>query len=587
MADGTIPLWSDNPAHLDLLGFADIAAPVLEVVQRDKLDPVAVGVFGPWGSGKTTILGLIREELANTPSVIVVDTRPWEYESFVDVRSTLIGEVLGRLQEVGRDENGVLGKVGAGLAKLVARVDWTKALSLAASTALTLNVAGLASIGDIFKTDDGQELSLAGFRTEFAEFMESAEGVSRVVVLVDDLDRCLPSAVIATLEAVKLFLSVPKMAFVVAADQESVVHAISQLYQSSPTAQTMAQEYLEKIVQIPVRVPSLGLGDTEAYLALMLLEHRLGEDPVYSQLVAVCNERRATSKPVILEFDDKKLPAGANADLQLARLLAPVLYGELKGNPRRVKRFLNAYWIRYSIAQRRDVSLEPSALAKLMVLEELHPREFRTIVAWSLESSLASRLNLLESEPKDGPERDEDASPDAAPQALREWARMEPHLAEVDLGPYLRLAASLMTVPTAPPGLRADLAEVFAGLISSSDTTRKQAQKDSAKLSPEDRLELLDQVTSRLVLRPEEQDRLGQSIVSLVRGNEAAAEMAAGKLQELEITRLESSLCVRLLPRSNRLASFVSLAEDWRDTEGIPDEAKHAIESLLPKRNQG
>src|SRR6266498_2331928 len=57
------PLWSDNPAARDLLGFADIAAPALEALARERLDPVTVGVVGWWGSGKSTILGLIERAL--------------------------------------------------------------------------------------------------------------------------------------------------------------------------------------------------------------------------------------------------------------------------------------------------------------------------------------------------------------------------------------------------------------------------------------------------------------------------------------------------------------------------------------------
>ena len=58
------PLWSDNPAARDLLGFADIAAPALEALARERLDPVTVGVVGWWGSGKSTILGLIERSAA-------------------------------------------------------------------------------------------------------------------------------------------------------------------------------------------------------------------------------------------------------------------------------------------------------------------------------------------------------------------------------------------------------------------------------------------------------------------------------------------------------------------------------------------
>jgi hypothetical protein len=56
--------------------------------------------------------------------------------------------------------------------------------------------------------------------------MQDLPEIERVIVLVDDLDRCLPPTVVATLEAVKLFLSVPKMAFVVAAERAETEHRL-------------------------------------------------------------------------------------------------------------------------------------------------------------------------------------------------------------------------------------------------------------------------------------------------------------------------------------------------------------------------
>jgi hypothetical protein len=64
-----------------------------------------------------------------------------------------------------------------------------------------------------------QPESMAGFRDEFGELIDALPRVARVVVLVDDLDRCLLHAVMGTLEAIKLFLSVEKMVFVIAADK--------------------------------------------------------------------------------------------------------------------------------------------------------------------------------------------------------------------------------------------------------------------------------------------------------------------------------------------------------------------------------
>lgn len=76
MSPDATPLWADNPTAEDLLGFIDIAEPIIDALGREKLDPVAIGIFGDWGSGKTTILELIAKRLGEFDDVVVVYTRP-------------------------------------------------------------------------------------------------------------------------------------------------------------------------------------------------------------------------------------------------------------------------------------------------------------------------------------------------------------------------------------------------------------------------------------------------------------------------------------------------------------------------------
>ena len=104
------------------------------------------------------------------------------------------------------------------------------------------------------------------------------EHIRRVVVLVDDLDRCLPDTVIETLEGIRLFLAVPKMSFVIAADEERVAEAIRTRYDRSTSGgerpvpeidEEPAKLYLHKIVQTTVPLPALSRFDTEAYLLLL------------------------------------------------------------------------------------------------------------------------------------------------------------------------------------------------------------------------------------------------------------------------------------------------------------------------------
>jgi predicted KAP-like P-loop ATPase len=230
-------LWSDNPTSVDLLGFGDIAAPILEDIRRERLDPVAVEIFGDWGSGKTTILEILDEALrpvedtiVAVEDTIVVYTRPWEHDPTLDARATLITEVLDALRTRAKKDETLWDTTKEKFAGLARRIKWSKAITLASRSAVTFTLPSVESLVEIFgDKPEVADPTLQGFRTEFAELMADFKDVSCVVVLVDDLDRCLAESVVMTLEAIKLFLSVPKMVFVVAADEALVRAAVARI----------------------------------------------------------------------------------------------------------------------------------------------------------------------------------------------------------------------------------------------------------------------------------------------------------------------------------------------------------------------
>lgn len=201
-------LWSDEPTKDDLLSFDAVAATVVDAVLDDALDPLAIGVSGAWGSGKTTILRLIEADLAarsapGDSQVLVVPTDPWRYDPAVGAKETLIGEVLGALSGQVKETEGAAGKALKLLRKLKDRVDWAKAIQVAAKASLALQLPSVDDLTSLIKTDgggqgEGESRGLAEFQTEFRELMETRElaHLARVVVLVDDLDRCLYPTVV-------------------------------------------------------------------------------------------------------------------------------------------------------------------------------------------------------------------------------------------------------------------------------------------------------------------------------------------------------------------------------------------------------
>ena len=90
--------------------------------------------------------------------------------------------------------------------------------------------------------------------------MLKASEIDQLVVLIDDLDRCLPDTAIETLEAIRLFVFASRTAFVIAADEAMIEYAVRKHFPDLPDTtgpQTYSRNYLEKLIQIPFRIPAL------------------------------------------------------------------------------------------------------------------------------------------------------------------------------------------------------------------------------------------------------------------------------------------------------------------------------------------
>jgi predicted KAP-like P-loop ATPase len=195
----SIILWDDNPSEIDFLGFDAVVVPVMQAIQAPELDPVTIGIHAPWGGGKSTVLGLIADALGTEGRYLVIRTDPWEYDDQTDVKGTVIAEVLGALEERFGNEAGLKDKTKA----LLKRISWSRVGIALANGALTMQWDADKLIDAFTPRTKETPDSMTGFRSEFASLLGGLD-IERVVVLVDDLDRCLPGAVTATLEAIKL-----------------------------------------------------------------------------------------------------------------------------------------------------------------------------------------------------------------------------------------------------------------------------------------------------------------------------------------------------------------------------------------------
>src|SRR6185369_13069710 len=111
-----------------------------------------------------------------------------------------------------------------------------------------------------------------------------------LVVLIDDLDRCLPETTISTLEAIRLFLFLKNTAFVIAADTDMIKHAVRRHF-VGVNDDVLVTNYFDKLIQVPIRVPPLGTQEVRAYMMLLFVENSdIGADDKEKIRGRVCEQ---------------------------------------------------------------------------------------------------------------------------------------------------------------------------------------------------------------------------------------------------------------------------------------------------------
>ena len=499
----SLPLFDDNPAEEDLLGFDAVAEVVTRVVTSGGLDPVTVGIHSAWGGGKSTALNLIAARLQRVGHIVVVRIDPWEFENTEDLRGTLIAHVLNDLEDrIKKDvaEPSVRDKAIAKLNDLRRRIAWDRVAQVLVTSAVKLSpdIPGLIEAltpKPREAADDNGPQGMAGFRDQFGTLMTEVGGITKVVVLVDDLDRCLPPTIMGTLEAIKLFLSVKKMAFVIAAD-EDLIRAAIDVQMEGAAKGGFAKLYTEKIVQLPVSLPLLSVEQAEAYVALLLshnADQMTGAD--LRKVVAASNERRRAGTAPYVVADDGVTPGPSAKYLALAASIAKGLSADVWRSPRAIKRFLNAFAVRNHLAHAAGAGLPMDVLLKLYLLELRYLAEFQLLT--QLSSSERTALVAAWEEWGRG---ERGAPPDGIGTATRLWAGTEPYLdgRGLEIERYLSVAATLHSDVRFGGAINAKQLAMIEQLSHSSDATRAAALEGLEALEPDDQTVIISGLSEQL-----------------------------------------------------------------------------------------
>ncbi len=504
-------MWPDNETERDFLNFTGVADTVAEIIVQARGRPISIGISGSWGIGKSSMIKLTQASLAGCAArqgareFVFVEFNAWLYQGYDDARAALMDVIADKLAKEAKARQKAIAKATA----LLKRVNWLRAAKLVAGStvAMSLGLPPTGLLADLWglgkrAISDGADAKLIedaqskaaeigqvardlvnpaeqtsppkeiqALRDTFEETLEEL-GIT-LVVLIDDLDRCLPETTISTLEAIRLFLFLKNTAFVIAADNDVIKHAVRRHFEGVPD-DLLVTNYFDKLIQVPIRVPPLGTQEVRAYMMLLFVENSDLSEQVKEKIRAgVCAQLRQTwqGKRVdraFLQSLHSPLPPELIGRFDTADRLAPLMAtaSGIAGNPRLIKRFLNALAIRMAISNAQGVGVDEAVLAKLLLFERLgSPKAFTEVMARVSSSDTGKPAFLAEWEQKALAGQDFSLEPPFDDSFMKEWLALPPALADIDLRGALYVSREHAPLITPEDRLSSEAAELLTALL--------------------------------------------------------------------------------------------------------------------------
>ena len=538
-------MWSDNDTRIDFIDFQHLVDSVTSIILNGSLLPCTIGLYGDWGSGKSSLMKMIEARFEGQDEVLAIKFNGWLFEGYEDAKTVLMGTILDELIK-----KRTLSPKGKNLAiKLLKKIDWMKVATAGVKSGLgflALGPVGLslgavdtsdvlkqlseADYEDYFKEEDGKEekgekslrMGIREFHNDFSELLKETN-VQKLIVFIDDLDRCNPNTVIDTLEAIKLFLFVDNSAFVIGADERLIKYAVKKRFPEISGGERfeVGRDYLEKLIQFPVRIPQLSQSEMETYINLLFTELSLGSNDIFEAIRKQALSQKSSAlfnngynisnlpETVANHEIDQEVIGQIKEYLALSARITPILTRGLNGNPRQAKRFLNTLLLRMIMADGKNIKLEKRILAKLMILEYFKPELFRKLSSLQIKEEGKPQVfrdieaHLSGDKPeheKQGKKKKTEHSPEIetwlSDEEIKEWFGSEPFLAGIDLRPYFYFSRdTLGAVPAVVQRMSPNAQETYSLLIAGSQLERNQGFEKVKDMSDGDATAIFDVIS--------------------------------------------------------------------------------------------
>jgi predicted KAP-like P-loop ATPase len=253
---------ADQPINThkeDLLSRHSFANALAKSILSYELnDSISVGLFGKWGSGKTSLINMTLEEikaLSSNKEPFVIKFNPWNFSD----QNQLIQQFFNELSLVlCRDDSaGSHIKIGRTIQKysrFFEPFDYVPTVSFIGKIA-----KGLKSVGKAAEKAGEESLkNLSGVKSELDILLRDID--TKIIIVIDDIDRLNNTEIRQIFQLVKSLADFPNTIYLLSFDKDVVINALKKVQEGS------GNDYLEKVIQVPFEIPQISKREVEHFL---------------------------------------------------------------------------------------------------------------------------------------------------------------------------------------------------------------------------------------------------------------------------------------------------------------------------------
>ncbi|HBG27619.1 MAG: NTPase [Planctomycetes bacterium GWF2_41_51] len=589
-------MWKDSETIEDFLDFEYLKETFKSIAIEDTLSPSSIGIYGDWGSGKSSLMKMCMEELSQKENVLCVFFNGWLFEGYEDAKTALLGTILDSIKKERKLEQ----KAVETIKRLYKNTDKLKLASKAIRYGVDfLATGGIGTIANItldsvlstvkdkvcnIKEDDvknalsgefnNEEIrnSVRTFHDDFSKLLSESK-ITKLIVFIDELDRCNPNTILDTLEAIRLFLFSKNTSFVIGADERHVKYAVKQKFLEIEGNQLdIGKEYLEKLIQYPIRIPQMSQKEIEFYIMCLLFQKELEQKDFEQVLSFIKNEKKNDFINFELTYNKlaKEFPTFVpklREAISIAKQLSSVLASGLNGNPRHCKRFLNSLSMREKMAKYRKIKLDRKILAKVMLLEYFKMDFFRKIA--EIKPASKGEIKELQNIENGKWEETKELNLWKDDNWIKDWVKIEPKIGQTDLRPYFYFTRESLTNQLNLAQLKLSLTaeKILSNLLNGSEIARNAAMNEINEANESEANTILIKIAERLTSSANIDGNIFKSLLAWGASRVSLYVGTINCLNELTGEKLNIGVIPRMkdfMDHTNKKAEITEIVNRWK-----------------------